>query len=492
MKRGTSAPLPRNTVEFTSILSIANLGIFVLLVVTYASAPVSEYLNAETVILAGCLALQTQVALVVERQRRDPFVVLLAFIMVGYYSLRFLTLLLLPFSFVLDRFPYTPSDSNRALLFILLANTCMYAGFLLVHGVADVRVAVGAWRARAPHRTFILVLLAVAFVYSRGTVWSSDGLPRGLQFVFVFLGQSFILLMALAYYIVFRNSLSRTFSLALLSALLAEMLLHTLSGSRSAIVVVLQNAIVVMLAFAGGLRFRRRTVIVGLAATPVFLLVLVASFTISTYVRAFGGNQAFSVTSALELSQSAGDRLTKEYALESGLPVIVSRAGFFDYSAEVIAHAAEYERIVNVPAYVRSIVDNLLTPGFDLFDQPKISNALRFAYADLGEPSKIVSSEEYQSDQLGLYGELYLLFGYASLPLFLLGAMVMKKAYCSIRCADPFQLTIRRVIVLTMFAVAINSFGLDWLVMDLVPLVASLFLYRYSFATRLPPRIVSA
>ena len=70
------------------------------------------------------------------------------------------------------------------------------------------------------------------------------------------------------------------------------------------------------------------------------------------------------------------------------LPPIFNRAGFFDYSAEIIAHSDRYKEEFNLATYAKSIIDNLLTPGFDVYDQPKISNALQFIYADLGKPSK--------------------------------------------------------------------------------------------------------
>ena len=91
---------------------------------------------------------------------------------------------------------------------------------------------------------------------------------------------------------------------------------------------------------------------------------------------------------------------------------------FFDFTSEIIAHQVKYDSIFTIKTYLKSIIDNLLTPGFDLFDQPKIANSLNFIYLGIGNPSKLLLETNYQSDQLGIYGEFFNLFGYFSFILF--------------------------------------------------------------------------
>ena len=120
----------RRGVDFNHILGFLNIVIATVTVVAYSRVGGNEYLSGDSVLLSTLLAVQTQLALFIERRRRDPFVIVVAFILVLYYLLRVLTLLLVPFSFVLDRFPYVAADSTNALLFMLIANTFLYAGFL--------------------------------------------------------------------------------------------------------------------------------------------------------------------------------------------------------------------------------------------------------------------------------------------------------------------------------------------------------------------------
>jgi hypothetical protein len=476
--------LPRR-IDFNSILAVLNPLIAIATLIAYDQVGANAYLDGETILLAMLLAVQTQFALYIERRRREPFVILVTFTLILYYSLRILTLLLVPVSYVMDRFEYLPRDSSSALRFMLVANLFLYSGLFARRAPVNDGNGQRAWSARKPMRVLAIVVLAMIAIYSRGTFWSVDDLPRGLVFLVMFFAQSFIFLMSLTYFVVFHRTLTSGFRVALLLLLALEMVLHTLAGSRSAFVGIFQNVLIVCLAFGTVLRIPRRGVVLGVVASPFVVAALVAAFVLSTFTRTFGGSSGTTLSTALEAAQTAGDRFTKDNVLESGLPIVLARAGFFDYVAEVVAHRRQYQGVINFPAYTRSITDNLLTPGFDLFDQPKISNSLRFAYEDLGQPSKIISADEYQSDQLGIYGEWYVLLGYASLPVFYLIGSLTKRIYTSIDDADPFLRTIKRVIVMTLFVETLNSFGFDWVIMDIVPLLVSYYVYRGFFPTRM-------
>jgi hypothetical protein len=472
-------------VDVNRLLGYLNAVFVVGMLVAFFKVGGNDYMNGETVVLAIVLAVQTQTALLIERRRRDPFVVILAFILIMYFSLRFLTLLVFPFSFVFDRFAYTASDSNFALTFIIIANVFLLTGFYAVRGNSSLNVDIGDWRPTAPMRVILLVLVVITVLYSRGALWDPKAAPRALQVLLVFASQSIVLLMALAYYVVFRHKMTFLARFTLLVLLVSEMVLHTLAGSRSAFVYALQNVMIVVLAARGFIVIRRKYVLLGLASLPITASVLVAAFAISTVVtvsRAAG--IPFKLSNAFSLSSESGLRADRDYALKVGLPVIFGRAGFFDFSAEVIAHRREYERIVTPASYVRSVIDNLLTPGFDIFDQPKIANALAFAYAERGSVSKAASAEGYQSDQLGIYGELFLLFGYASLPMFFVGGYLIKRAYFGFRDSNPFMLTMKRVLTLAIFVEIVNSFGLDWVIADIIPLIVSIYIYRIFFTVR--------
>jgi hypothetical protein len=302
----------------------------------------------------------------------------------------------------------------------------------------------------------------------------------------IFISPPVILLMALAYFALFRKSLSRPAAYSIAGLIALELVAHTLSGSRSTITTLIQNIMLAMLAISGCIKIKRGWFILGSLLTPALLALLIGVFLLSTFNRTHkdpeGGS--LSISQALQLAGEASKELGAETELDLILPPIFDRAGFFDYAAEIIAHREQYKEVFNMTEYGKSIVDNLLTPGFDVYDQPKIGNALQFIYEDLGAPSKEMIAEMYQSDQFGIHGELYALFGYASLPLFFLIAFALKRIYVRVRSPSPFILVMKRIVILAAFIKIVDSYGMDWTIIEMVPFVAAIFLYTFFFRSR--------
>jgi hypothetical protein len=476
--------MKNRTIDFNGVLTGANLLFAVLFVLTFTNSGGNEYVDQETMLLGIALSVQTHIALWFERRRRDPFVILLALSMTFYYLLRLLTLTWRPVSTVFERYSYDASDTNYALIFILVANIAIYAGLYLGRFTGDLAIKPGLWKATSPMRVVFLMLVAITFAYFSGHYWNEDNVPRVFNFLTIFVAQEIVLLMALAYYFVFKQSLSKNARFLIVVMIAVDIVVHTLVGSRGAIVETLQNYVWVTLAIGGCLKFRRKSFVLGLILLPVLVALLVGSFAISTYNRAFRDGGNLDVSQAFDLAIEGSSELSVESTLDKVVPVIADRIGFLDYSAEIIAHRDEYASVINLSSYAKSIVDNVLTPGFDVYDQPKISNALQFVYNGLGSPSKELVSESYQSDQLGIYGEFYALFGYASLPLFLLSAFLMKSVYGRMRSENPFILVMKRVVVLFVFVRTLDSYGFDWTILDTLARVAAIYMYRFFFPSK--------
>lgn len=474
--------LRNGSIDLNSILMIVNFIITVLIVFAFNRIQGNEYINQETIVLAVILSIQTHVALFIERRQRDPFVILLAFTMILYFSLRIFTLTLYPISEVFDRYPYNAENSNDAIIFIVIANTFLFAGFYVVKFKTSPIIDASNWRSTSTARVIFLMLFAIVFIYTSG----NGVLPRMLNFLVLLVSQDIIFLMALVYYFTFKDTLSRKFVATLIALILFEAILHILSGSRSAIIGIIMNITFAILAVAGSIKFNKKYVLIGLVLMPVFVALLTASFILSTTIRASKeiktSQNSFNLMEAIDYASATNVEMDN---FEPLLAPIFSRVGFYDYSAEIIAHSGRYSSVLNFESYGKSIIDNLLTPGFDVFDQPKISNSLNFIYRGLGKPSKNLVGEGYQSDQLGIYGEFYALFGYASIAPFFLMAFLLKRIYVGLRSANPYILAMKRIILLYLFDVSINSFGFDWLLIQAAPFVASIYIYRFFFPSRL-------
>jgi len=474
-----------NSIDLNSVLMVLNLLAAGLIVYGISYAENNDYVNPETMELGLLLSLETQLALLLERSRRDPFVILLAFTTIFFFSFRLYTLAVYPFSAVFERYSYGPEDSNFALVFIIVANLFLYAGLLAVKFERNALIDSSGWRPTSATRVIALMVVSIFYSYLSAMFLTPEDEPRIVSVLGIFVSPPVILLMALAYFILFRKSLSRTAAYGIAALIILEMIAHTLSGSRSGIITLVQNAMIVILAISSCIKIKRNVFILGCALAPVALVLLVGTFIVSTYNRSHRDPAgSLNLVQAAELAGEARGALGDDTGLDIILPPIFDRAGFFDYSAEIIAHREQYKTVFNLSSYVKSIVDNLLTPGFDVYDQPKLGNALQFIYEDLGTPSKEMLSEQYQSDQFGIYGELYALFGYASLPLFFMTAFLLKRYFVRVRSMNPFVLAMKRIVILTAFTFIINSYGMDWTIIEMVPFVAAMFLYAFFFRSR--------
>jgi hypothetical protein len=241
----------------------------------------------------------------------------------------------------------------------------------------------------------------------------------------------------------------------------------------------------VMLARWGRITFSRWLVGLGVAAMPIVFAVMVFTFALSTYARftrASGDAPDLERTAEFVAASSNDPLIVARLGIIA--PYVASRAGFFDFSAELIAHREEYAAVFNVGTYFKSIVDNVLTPGVDFFDQPKIANSLQFVYERWGTPSKAYVLESYHSDQIGLYGEFFVLFGWSSLPLLFMLTYLLKRAYVRLASPNPYVFAMKRVVVLYIFVRTLDTFGMDWTVSEAVPLVIAIFAYSRFFKSR--------
>lgn len=477
----------KSRIDLNSLLTIGNLVMALLIASALPSTEPNEYMNRGTLGLGLLLCAQTQIALFIERRRRDPFVQLLAFSMILYFELRIFTLTQFPVSAVFDRFGFTAADANYALTFILVANLLLYAGLYAVRMRQSPEIDSQERVAASPLAVLALMVLMIAFNY---VVSSSEGAaPRAVVALAGLLAPLVLVTMSLVYFLLFRRTLSRTFVLLLGGLILLEIVARALGGSRSAMIGFIQVFLLASFAVRGSVTVSRRLVFWGTLMMPVIVALLAVSFAVSTAARvAKDSGTQLDASESLSFASQAGEGALMSPAARTLAGAVLARAGFFDFSAELIAHRDRYETVINFPALGHSLVDNILTPGFDLFDQPKLSNSIPFVYRDWGAPSKRAVAElpGYQSDQMGIYGEYYVLLGYASLPLFFLTACLLKWMYSRAYSRNPFLHAMLRVIILSFFVRTIDSFGFDWTVGEVLPLAMATVLYSVLFASRVP------
>jgi len=163
-------------------------------------------------------------------------------------------------------------------------------------------------------------------------------------------------------------------------------------------------------------------------------------------------------------------------------------------STDMIANSLRYGQVVNFEYYFKSIIDNGLTPGFNIFDAPKAANALSYIYREQPGVSLKAVNSLYQSDMLTIYGEAYVLFGpLAGLVWIFSLTFLFQEIYRRIAGRDPFRSAALKAALLVIFyTYFLESLGMDWLSVFVVRNIIPFFILLYvvsKYAQRSPDRI---
>lgn len=469
-------------IDLNSILQWINILFCILFIYIFKENGPTQYVNKYTIYLGVLLSLQIAVFLYFEKKRRDPFVLLLCFQMVMYFILRIVSLSLDFYSVVFERFPFEASNLNNAILFILFANLSLYLGLILnkVKAISDNPLA--ELKSQPKNTYNVIIVLFIGYLM---------GLSATLGFVVVdaffsilgalFIKLSVILFMIIVYLFMFKDKLPKSIFNTLLLGLLLFILIQTLTGSRSAILTIINFAIFTFLAIYGSIKIKKWTLLFFLFLVPLMVIL----FLMATFLRprlqekrAVIGSETFEVIGQFDLLQTIGNDA------KIVLAPVFDRIGFLDYTAETIANSDKYYPILNPLYFLKSTIDNVLTPGFDVFDVPMSSNAMRFMYMkNFGPPVKSkVTAETYQSDEFTLYGEFYVMFGkwFSLVPIFFIG-FVTKRIYLKIKDQFEYFFIFKRSIVLAIFYTLLNSFGIDWLLLDILGFIFTYKIFKTFF-----------
>lgn len=461
------------------ILFNLNIGLWFLMCLVYWYVGNNEYVNIGTVIINTCLIIVNLFILHYLQRRNNPLLLILTFIITIFYVFRIITLNYTEFSEVLSKWDISHSELNGAFFYLLFAVIFLAIG--LSRGRDVVCLANKSDLDRYINKNRIKWLMIIVMISS----FSSRGIP-GIGAIFslltnLFLNIQLIALLCLVYIIIAYKDLARRDRLQFLMIFGIYVLLFTLGGSRSAIVYVSIMVMIALLATIPVIKIKMKwLMILGITVLPIACFF----FLFATLIRQTNSRE-MSIYEKVQLVSKLSDDLdnkidNKDEAVKYMLSPIFDRVGFYDYATEIIVKADVYSETIDVGQLLKSIVDNVFTPFFDYFDTPKLANSFLFTYRGLGTPSlKGLQSGDvsYQSDQLTVFGELFLLFGgWFSLILYFPLGVLLKRFYVYLCNSLSVFSYFRSALFLYLFYLLINSFGLDWLMFDaLSALISYLF-----------------
>jgi len=456
--------------DFNSLLKVANVLVFILSVYFYQVKGPNEYVNTFTLALAGMLAIENIGMLYYEKKRTNPFIIILVFLTTFFYIARVATLIAIPKSFILERALVTSQELNYALIFILFCNASMFLGFYISEVIYLKQKTILTVAEPFPKlRNLSIILMIVVLLIFLGSIGMSNAWSGSITAIFF--NQHVILLFSFVFFCYYYSKNPHIFKWFIILLIASLAFLLTYAGSRAGILTIGYLVLIAILVVKQRVLISKKTLLILIILVPTSIFFYI----IATFNRSLEEKE----TNVIKLLDMVDEEFSSANGyLEQKMGLVFERIGFLDYSTALMARKEIYLDIINVEYYTLSIIDNVLTPGFDIFDTPKASHALGYLADGREIPPKEQISLAYQSDQMGIYGEYYVMFlGYTALVAFFFLAAIFQWTYYAFGTSNFLISCLYRALLLNIFYMYINSYGTDWMVFELVSTVFTSFLF---------------
>ena len=452
------------------LLSISCIVVY-LLVRSYEVWGPNIYINYNSVLLSIVYTCINIGIILDSRKNKNILLLILSIWNLLFCITRIYTLHVTGFSNPFNRCGATVYHVNETLIILIISSLCLWIGLHSRYNKSPQysrQIFVSDKKAKLALCIFWIAII-IDFL-------SSINLPLisnvAIIITGLFLRPMYIFYLLIVYFVCSRNKINSFCVKLFIFSILFYIIYRTLGGSRSGIYVVAKMILYICLVL-GVVKIKVRTIMLGCALIPLVVFV----FAYTTYMRRTGGTDR----TLSEKIQVANTVLNSSHLLsgEEAAAMIYDRIGYFDYACEMVTQREGLSTVVNFVSEIRSIIDNALTPGFDLFDQARMSHVIDKYYIYHRPVKKSELSElDYQSDELTLFGELYLLF-HAPINYFilLLIGILLRRCWVIQRYRVKEKDIIYKSILIYLFEIALSSYGIDWLILDIVSFVIIYKLY---------------
>lgn len=459
--------------DLNTLLIIANVLICVITAYLYFTRDNFEYVDFITVFITYLFAIENIGMLSYEKRRRNPFILILVLVGTFFYMMRIPSLIWIPSSAItFELLSIKATDLNYSLSFILLANASMFLGFHLgtKHKIHHTNLSFS--KDANPKVKNALILISIVILTNYFNVLNQEIFGRLSGFISQILFNPHIIILftftMLAYHY---EKISQQVLIIFIIIFFCVIVLITLSGSRSALLTLGMLLLFSILAAKQKFMISNKLLLLFLILIPISLIFFVSS----TYKRQANIQTKITVEH-IYLAYDAG--MFDLDKMEPYWDIIFYRIGFLDYSTEIIANRQRFSAILNREYYIKSIIDNALTPGLDVFGVPRVSHSISYIRRGESVPSRDEITASYQSDQLGIYGEYYgIFYGYAALIIFFFLAFIFQKIYITFKTTNILLFSQYRSVLLLLFYNLLNSFGMDWFLLDIITAVITSLLF---------------
>ena len=463
-------------ISIYGLFKIINIIILLLMIYTYSSIGSNSYINVWSIIIGSIFVVISHFVLSDASRNKNHLLAILAYIVVVHYELRIVTLNFTEYSEVYNLFTeICTNDINIILIYCALAYVVCWIGFHYSIKRDKVSTLVEPTYKKKASRN-VLVILYLSFFLD---LMSGLNVPIISHIVRLastfFFNIIFIMMYGLAFFIHRWNYAKKNEKRFFVAILLLYVVIHTIGGSRSALYTIFIFIFICLLAF-DVVKIRTKWVLLGGTLVPLLVLM----FIYATIIRSSGKK----ITTLSDVAEVT--RMVKENVGENEVILLLgpvcNRIAFFDYTSQMVKDREHLSQYVHPINYMKSIVDNLFTPGFNIFDMPRMSYVVGKCYTIGGTPSlqkyKLTEEGNYLSSCMTWFGESYLIFGgYFALPVILIVGVIIRKMYIKRIHHNDIANVWQRIIILYVTYDLLYSYGLDWVFIGVVGLIINYYIF---------------
>jgi len=463
-------------IDLNTILQLFNGILITLLIIAFYSTTENRYVNDTTIIIAAIHWVVISISLIIEKQRRNPFAILLILFNLAFFQLRVLTLTITEYSRSINLSGIvTAKDLNHAFFYIVLSFSMLIIG-LFVNKINVINKIKYHLNIRQ-NRLAVLMLIPIFFIFLfrlKAQFIGNELIGYALRIIPPYT------MMFISIIYIMRNKIfgkkNHSSIITLLLVVFAIML--TIIGSRKVIMDLAVFSLIGVLTINNKVNFKISTLLIMMLVLPLSLFL----YDIATYFRYI----RYETLVKLGIDYSNYFELLSSYFRESfmeteGFNNIFDRLGFLDFATESITSHELYKPILNPIYYFQSIIDDL-SPGITIFNTPLAGQIKQFLYnyGDVANFDRLLSGElKYSSQMFSGYAELFILFGgYASLPIYTIIGYFFVRVFNSINSKNLLLLLLLKSSILLLYfgnQSFLESFGFDWMLSNYIKTIIGIF-----------------
>jgi hypothetical protein len=462
----------KKKVEISALLQFFN---FVLLMSTATSffiIPGSKfYITSSAFIFIFLIGILNLIMLIYQKKNKDPFLILIILNTMLFYQFRVFNLMYYEYFKITPDYIFEPRALAASLHFIFFANLSMFLGLLFTKPLTRTINSYLEIKFIKPKVLIPILLIATTTILN---CFFRD------SFLTAFLSNTFfhypaILLLFTTYYYLCSKYLDSNKRFFLFSSLILFALSLTILGGRSAILQILASFLMVALAIKEKIYFSYSFLF---KFFFLFLPISILCFALATDLRDYG----YDPSTAISLDRLFSVSNVHSFSITKLCAQLFDRLGYLTYCQKILDSSFLYSKFISFKYYSYSFIDNI-TPGFNFFEAPKASTILHL----VDNPSSPTPSfkdvlGDYHSDMFTIYAEYKILFGYLpALFMFFISAVIFKMIYFYASLKINFDSLIFKILLLNSFYLWLNSFGLDWQIIDFIDFILTILLFKSIF-----------